>query len=127
MTEDTKSLRVKGFPIWDWISRHHPLDDSAVISLLRDESPNYYSLKTTVTKPIDEFISFLRKFGGGCLCIKTNCLGCYHSGQDVLLFVHKLSEYFRINANASMPPDELVFKLISLSKECRVRQTCTQL
>ena len=48
-------------------------------------------------------------------------MGCYHSGQDVLLFVHKLSEFLR---NAPHIGDsKLVADLVSFSRECRVLQS----
>jgi hypothetical protein len=123
-------LKDGAYPIWDWLASHHPLDQRALQSLLVDDGATdkgsaVFSIlkqKRLHSSSIDSFISFLKTgFGGGSLCISPNCMGCYHSGQDVLLFVHKLSEFLR---NAPHIGDsKLVADLVSFSRECRVLQS----
>ena len=121
-------------PIWEWLARHHPLDQRALQSLSVDDDAtdkaNPIFSRAVKQKhhpsPIDSFISFLKTgFIDGSICISPNCLGCYHSGQDALLFVHKLSEFLR---NAPHIGDsKLVAELVSFSRECRVRQSLFRL
>lgn len=123
-------LKDGAYPIWDWLARHHPLDQRALQSLLVDDGAadkgsaifSILKQKRLHSSSIDSFISFLKTgFRGGSLCISPNCMGCYHSGQDVLLFVHKLSEFLR---NAPHIGDsKLVADLVSFSRECRVLQS----
>jgi hypothetical protein len=116
-------------PIWDWLARHHPFDQRALQSLLVDDdatdkgSPSFPRAvkQKHLPSPIDSFISFLKTgFIGGSICISPNCMGCYHSGQDVLLFVHKLSEFLR--KTPQVLDSKLVVDLVSFSRECRVLQ-----
>jgi hypothetical protein len=123
-------LKDGAYPIWDWLARHHPLDHRALQSLVVDDGAtdkgsaisSILKQKRQHSSSIDRFISFLKTgFGGGSLCISPNCMGCYHSGQDVLLFVHKLSEFLR---NAPHIGDsKLVADLVNFSRECRVLQS----
>ena len=121
-------------PIWEWLARHHPLDQRALQSLSVDDeatdkaNPIFSRAvkQKHLPSPIDSFISFLKTdFSGGSICIAPKCLGCYHSGQDALLFVHKLSEFLR---NAPHIEDsKLVVDLVSFSRECRVLQSFSRL
>jgi hypothetical protein len=111
-----------GYPIWGWLAHHHPIDHAAVKSLEND---------------MDSFITcFKTKFTAGCFCLKPTCVGCARSGQDALLFIHRLSEFLLCNPDApvglalsttdpaheqNLPQFVLIRKLVAFSTECRVR------
>jgi hypothetical protein len=119
-----ESLRATGHPIWFWLSQHsqnQTLDESALMSLLG--SPVLANADIT----LDGFIKFLKtEIPHGRFCISPSCPGCPHSGQDVLLFVHKLSTFLRNTQPPENPHPELVRKLVSFSRECRVRASSSQ-
>lgn len=110
-----------GFPIWRWLAQHHPIDQAAVKSLEND---------------MDSFITCLKtKFTAGCFCLLPGCVGCAKSGQDALLFIHRLTEFLLCNPDApvglslsttapaheqSLPRLVLIRKLVAFSTECRV-------
>ena len=105
------SVRARGYPIWYWLQNHSSFGARDLQSLLAPEDGPDQCL--------DGFVSFLKKqMTLGCLCVSPKCLGCGRSGQDVLLFVHLLGTHLRSSLEQVQP--QLILKLLSFSKECRV-------
>ena len=110
---DPAYLRHAGRPIWHWLHTHFSLptilDATTLKSLTSDQC-------------LDDFVVSLKTmYPGGCFCVAPHCPGCLRSGQDVLLFVHLLSTHLRNFPPVLVVEPELTAKLISLSKECRVK------
>ncbi len=118
--ENPQYYQANGYPIWYWLQTHysHPthcgttLNPAALTSLLQSTADPGQCL--------DGFVTFLKThLKHGSFCVNPSCPGCMHSGQDVLLFVHLLSTHLRNFPDDHVKP-QLIAKLISFSKECRV-------
>ena len=110
--ENPQDYQGIGYPIWHWLQTHY-------------SHPTEYGGTTLIPGALDDqcldgFVKFLKThLKHGSLCVNPQCPGCAHSGQDVLLFVHLLSTHLRNFPDDHVKP-QLIAKLISFSKECRV-------